>query len=152
MRHYWARLHINRKTTSSLAPCEVPVRWQERRPVAPSDTAWSSRPCENRGGPCILCSRDRKACSASGVIGDTGRGDWSTGRETKSVFRTHLGCAQLWDGRLLDEGPRWVLQWRGESSRRVFEKRRTDDRHRTETKDDFREAITDERQSREKKD
>ena len=51
----------------------VPVRWQERRALDPDVAVWSLRHWVKWGGSCILCSRVCRACSASGLNGDSER-------------------------------------------------------------------------------
>lgn len=48
------------------------MRWQERQALDPQATVWSTRLWVNWGGPCILCSKDCKAFSASGLSGEAG--------------------------------------------------------------------------------
>lgn len=62
----------------------VPVRWHESLALDPGATVWSSRLLVNWGGPCILCSRDFRACIVSGDSGDSG----TSGRKTEKTLGT----------------------------------------------------------------
>lgn len=59
--------HFKSSKSLKSEPRVVPVRWQERRALDPEVTVWSFRLWVKRGGPCILCSRVWRACSASGL-------------------------------------------------------------------------------------
>lgn len=83
--HLWVRIscqnrsnraclfHFKSSKSLKSEPWGVPVRWQERRALDPEVTVWSFRDWVKRGGPCILCSRVWRACSASGLNGDSER-------------------------------------------------------------------------------
>lgn len=59
--------HFKSSKSLQSEPWGVPVRWHERRAPDPEVTVWSFRHCVKWGGPCILCSRVWRACSASGL-------------------------------------------------------------------------------------
>lgn len=99
----------------------IPVRWQESRAQDPWATVCSSKLLVNCGGPCIFCSRDCRACFASGLRG-TSRKQKRTKRsrreeptvllQEKKLSHLHqdlwriLNC-HFWTRKPFSSGPAW---------------------------------------------